>query len=116
MGVSKKAIYLIISATILTAIAQILFKFASTNFVGFKEAILNPYLIVGLFVYGLAAIFMLLSFKEGEVSAIYPFVSLAYIWVVLLSTIIFGDIIKIEQIGGILLIIGGVSFLGFDIK
>lgn len=56
---------------------------------------------------------MTMALKEGELSVLLPFLSLSYIWVVIISTIIFStESISITKAISILLIVIGVSLIG----
>lgn len=113
MGTSNRAIILIIICTILTSSAQVLFKFGSVSF-SFNPILLiqNYFVIFGFLCYALGALLFILALKEGDLSTIYPFFATSYIWVLILSFLIFGESIKLLKILGILLIIFGVSFIG----
>lgn len=117
MGTTNKAIVLIIICTVLTSLAQILFKFGSTNF-SFNPFLLiqNYFVIFGALCYAFGALLFILALKKGDLSTIYPFFATSYIWVMILSFFIFGEIITSFKIFGILFIIFGVSFIGIGGK
>lgn len=117
MSTSTKAIILIIICTILTATAQIFFKFGSRTFsFNILSLIQNYFVIIGFICYALGALLFVLALKGGDLSTLYPFFATSYIWVMMLSFFIFGEIINLLKIMGILLIIFGVCFIGFGGK
>lgn len=65
---------------------------------------------VGLFL--LSSVFYVLGVREGELSVLYPMVSLGYIWAVLWSRIFFGEPFTRGKIIGLALILTGVVCLG----
>lgn len=117
MGTTKKAILIIIICTILTSLAQILFKFGSASF-SFNPILLmqNYFVVFGFLSYALGALLLILALKEGELSTLYPFFATSYIWVLILSFLLFGESITFFKISGIFLIIIGVSCIGAGSK
>ena len=60
---------------------------------------------------------MILSFKEGELSVLHPFLAINYIWVTLISPIFIPtETINILKILGVILIFFGVSLIGIGGK
>ena len=55
---------------------------------------------------------MILALRHGELSVLYPLISLSYVWVAILSVLIFHETMTPIRIAGILTIIGGVATLG----
>jgi len=111
---NKKAIILAIVCTIFTSAGQILWKMGLT---GFSESniwsLLNLPFILGFATYGLGAVLMLLAFKYGDLSLVYPFIAASYVWVLLLSWYLFGDTLNAWKWAGVVVIIVSVSLLGY---
>ena len=111
---NKKAIILAIVCTIFTSAGQILWKM---GLAGFSESnfwsLLNLPFILGFVAYGLGAVLMLLAFKYGDLSLVYPFIAASYVWVLLLSWYLFGDALNIWKWAGVIVIIISVSLLGY---
>ena len=56
---------------------------------------------------------MLLAFKQGELSILFPIVATSYVWVSLLSSLLFPeDVMNIWKWGGVIFILFSVSLLG----
>ena len=72
----------------------------------------NIPMIVGLTLYGIGAVMMVLALQHGELSVLYPIISLSYVWVAILSVLVFHEHLNIYRIAGIAVIIGGVAVLG----
>jgi uncharacterized membrane protein len=108
------AIGLVILGTILGAFGPIFFKKASKDFsLNILKLIKNYNLIFGSLSYAVGTFLFIPALKGGELSVLYPFVSLVYIWVSLLSIWILKEKMNKFKWFGILLIIIGVSFIGF---
>lgn len=114
-GTSLKAIILMILCTIFTSLGQIFWKFgvARIDF-SFPLTIINLLFILGFVSYGLGALLMLMAFESGELSVLYPIVAASYIWVSLISPILFPiDSMNLLKWFGVTLILISVSLLGY---
>ena len=69
-------------------------------------------LIAGLAVYGMGAILMILALKHGELSVLYPLLSLSYVWVAIAAVLVFHESMNAIKVAGIAIIIAGVAILG----
>ena len=78
-----------------------------------SSLIKNYYLFGGVALYALGTLLFIPALKGGDLSILYPFVSLSYIWVSLLSVKFLGEKMNKYKWVGILLIILGVTFIGF---
>lgn len=117
MKTTKKAIFLIILSSICAGIGQLMWKSASSSLTSSIFSFLNIYLIGGIFLYGLATVIMVLSFREGELSVLHPFLATSYVWVTLISPfIISSETLSTFKILGVILIFFGVSFIAYGGK
>jgi len=108
------AIGLVIIATIVGALGPVLLKRASGSLtLSIKGLLTNKNLVGGFVLYGLATIFFIPALKGGELSVLYPFVSIAYIWVSLLSMWLLKEEMNLIKWSGIFFIITGVILIGF---
>jgi len=109
------AILLVICCTFINSYAQILYKTGSrTLSPDLFKIISNVPIMTGLFMYFIAALLMVYALKKGELSILYPFLALSYIWVSLLSTRFLPvpeEMNAFKWIGVIIIIIG-VSCIG----
>lgn len=113
MGNTKlSAIILIIISTLFISAAQVFYKLASKTMVFNVSILFNYYLYVGLLLYGIAAVLLILALKNGELSTLYPMIATSYLWVILLSIVMFNESINLFKWIGVALIIIGVAILG----
>ena len=113
MATQLWAIGLVIAATIVGAFGPILLKKASAKSLSnIKSLITNYYLFGGVALFAIGTVLFIPALKGGELSVLYPFVSLSYIWVSLLSVKFLGERMNKFKWLGITLIIVGVSFIG----
>ncbi|MFA5797288.1 MAG: hypothetical protein WC916_04600 [Candidatus Woesearchaeota archaeon] len=106
-------ILLIIVCTLFTSIGQLLLKLGSSHTNSIIEIVTNIPLIFGLISYAFGAVLLILALKYGELSLIYPFIALSFIWVNLLSLFIFHEYIAFINWIGIIAIVIGVSLIGY---
>ena len=101
------------SCTLVSASAQILMKVGMSHFSMNVAAILtNVPLIAGYALYGIFTLMMILALRQGELSLIYPIISLAYVWVTLGSYFLFHDSMNPLKLIGVAGIMAGVAMLG----
>lgn len=113
MATELWAIGLVISATLLGAFGPILLKKASAKKLSKISALIkNYYLFVGVALYALGTILFIPALKGGDLSILYPFVSLSYIWVSLLSVRFLGEKMNKYKWAGVVFIILGVTLIG----
>ena len=94
------------------AAAQILFKFGAAHISQPLDVLTDVPLIAGLALYGGFTLLMVLALREGELSMLYPIISLTYVWVTLLSYTVLGERPNAFKIAGIVVIVIGVAVLG----
>jgi uncharacterized membrane protein len=110
---ARRSIALVFFCTLLGAAAQILFKIGSAHFsLNLIAAATNVPLICGLVLYGGFTLLMVLALREGELSMLYPIISLTYVWVTLLSYTLLGEKPNLFKNVGIAVIVIGVGILG----
>lgn len=72
---------------------------------------LNPYILSGLAMYGLATVFWLIALSKKDLSFVYPFIALTLIIVLILSNVILKEDIGIYRIIGTFIIILGLILI-----
>ncbi len=112
---ARRAIFYVVAFTVLAAIAQPLFKVGANRLsanLTIAGLVTDLPLIVGLTLYGLGSVLMILALRHGELSVLYPVISLSYVWVAILSVIIFHEAMTPVKIAGIATVIAGVAVMG----
>ncbi len=110
----SRAIIFVVICTLLTSVAQILWKFAANT--GMPEMFLGWQLWTGFVLYAFGAAILIRSFKDGEVSVLFPIIATSYIWVTLLSNYYFQEPITHFKWLGIASIFLGITTLGVGSK
>ncbi|MBI2208395.1 EamA family transporter [Candidatus Woesearchaeota archaeon] len=113
MATELWAVGLVVLATFVGAFGPILLKKASAKKLSsIKSLMANYHLMGGVFLYAIGTMLFIPALKGGDLSILYPLVSLAYIWVSLLSIKFLGERMNKLKWLGVILIIIGVSFIG----
>ncbi len=117
MSTKPWAIFTVLATTLLTSSAQILWKIGSKTLAfNFISILTNYYFMGGLLLYSIGGILLIISFRGGEVSVLYPIIATSYIWVSFLSMKFLGELMNIYKWTGILAIIAGIMLIGFGSK
>lgn len=77
----------------------------------FISQVFRPSTLCGLALYGSAAFLYIIALRKIPVSVAFPSVSLSYAIVAVLGHFLFGEPFGLKQIGGIVLIVGGVVLI-----
>ncbi|MBI2651319.1 EamA family transporter [Candidatus Woesearchaeota archaeon] len=112
MSAELWAIGLVVLATVVGSFGPILLKKASVKKFNLHSLIVNYHLFGGAFLYILGTILFIPALKGGDLSILYPFVALSYVWVSILSIKFLGEKMNLAKWLGISLIIIGVTLIG----
>jgi small multidrug resistance pump len=103
--------YVALGIGILAGIAGQLLLKAGADAPDFVSQLLRLSTLAGLALYGSAAFLYIIALRKIPVSVAFPSVSLSYAIVAVLGHFLFGEPFGIKQIGGIVLIMGGVVLI-----
>ncbi len=115
-----QSIALVVVCTFIGAAAQIMFKIGARNLpqAGLAEILANPLIVLnagllaGLSLYGLFTLLFIFALRDGELSVVYPIISLNYVWVMGLSVVFFQEALNPFKVIGVLTIVAGVVIIG----
>ncbi len=117
MATKLWAALLVLFTTLLTSSAQLLWKKGSATLTFNVASILtNYYLLGGIFLYVIGGTLLILSFRGGEVSVLYPIIATSYVWVSFLSIKFLGEAMNAFKWLGIISIITGIALIGYGSK
>jgi drug/metabolite transporter (DMT)-like permease len=110
----RRGVSLVFCCTLLGAAAQLLLKTGANQLTHPNPLgiITNVTLLAGLSLYGVSTVLLVLALRDGELSLLYPVIALTYVWVTLLSLIVFHDRVNPIKLAGIAIIVAGVAVLG----
>jgi multidrug transporter EmrE-like cation transporter len=114
----EHSVLLVFMCTILGAAAQILLKIGATQLVKVNPVsiLVNPWLFCGYSLYGLSTGLLILALRKGQLSLLYPVISLTYVWVTILSLILFKETMNVYKAVGLTVVVAGVAVLGRDAR
>jgi uncharacterized membrane protein len=113
------AIVIIIVGVIFAALGQVSWKLgmnqvgqlSTFNSAAVSGVVLHPYVLLGFVMYGLSTIFWLLALSKKDLSFVYPFISITYILVLVLSSVVLKESIGVNKLVGTLIIIIGLIII-----
>ena len=122
MAMTMQTIAMLAGSISLTSAAQIVLKIGSDRssaaFAGngmvsaIAGVVTSPLLMLGLALYGIAAIVWIIVLSRVDLSYAYPLAGLGFIQTVLLSYLFLGETISTERLFGTLLIAAGCFLVG----
>lgn len=71
-------------------------------------------LLAGYSLYGISTVLLVLALREGELSILYPVFALTFVWVTILSVLVFHESMNGLKLAGVAIIVSGVGVLGRD--
>ena len=80
---------------------------------GLRYLFLNGRLLIGITLFGTSSLAYVVGLRHGELSVLYPLVSLGYIWTLLWSALFLKERITRNKLLGLLLIVLGIVLIGF---
>ena len=112
----EHSVLLVFLCTIIGAAAQILLKIGAQQLVSSNpiKMLMNPWLFCGYGLYGLSTVLLILALRKGQLSLLYPVISLTYVWVTILSLLIFKEAMNVYKAVGLAIVVAGVGILGRD--
>ena len=109
---------LVFCCTLLGAGAQVLIKMNAGSLrvdtpASFISSLLHSWLLLlGFSLYGGSTVLLVLALRHGHLSLLYPVIALTFVWVTILSVMIFHDSMNGLKLTGITIIVSGVAILG----
>jgi multidrug transporter EmrE-like cation transporter len=103
---------LVVTASVIGSFGAVFLKFGALNLeltvMGMAR---NWRLMVGIALYLLSSAFFMAGIRNGELTILYPMVSLGYIWTMIWSRIVFKEPITQFKVMGLGMIVAGIAVL-----
>ena len=115
MAVSAFAIILVLIVSLGNGIGSVFFKKAAEQYRNIWKLILNPLFIIGVIIYGVAAMLYVVALKHGDITILYPLAAMQYVWVCVLAVIVLKEKMNALKWAGVMLIVAGAAFIGFGL-
>lgn len=101
---NKAGISLMLIASLFTAIGQLQWKLSSGG--------INLLLFSGFTFYFMGAVFMIVSYKFGDLSVLHPLLSIGYVLALLLGAVFLNESVSIQGLIGTCIIVCGAILIG----
>ncbi len=111
-GTPVSSMVLILVASIFGSFGAVLLKLGAVELNKGFWHILNAKLAAGVAVFLASSYFFVAGIRHGELSVLYPMVSLGYIWTLFWARLFFKEPFTRQKFAGLALIILGVFFVG----
>ena len=114
MNTPTSSIVFFLIASVLGALGQYLYKTGADSATGgIKSYLFNPSLLSGVLCYIAVMVLFVAAFKKGgSLSVLYPIYATTFIWGAVIAQVAFGTPIKVVNIIGMLLLVGGMYLMG----
>jgi drug/metabolite transporter (DMT)-like permease len=118
----RQAALIVACCTLLIAVAQLLIKIGANRLshAGLMATLIGiftiPPLFAGYCLYGIFTVLFVYALRHGEVSVLYPIIALGYVWVAILSAVVFHEPMNPLKVIAITIIVAGVAVLGWGGK
>ncbi len=106
----------LIATPLLIGGGQVLFKLVSMRMPAIDAAslrlmVIDPYFIAAMIVYATATVSWILVLRAVPLGAAYSFTALGFLFVPILSTFLFGEVLTFRYFAGAFLIMAGLSVI-----
>jgi drug/metabolite transporter (DMT)-like permease len=107
-----KSILLVFTASVIGSLGMAFLKMGSAHLTRSIWSFVNPKLLGGIGLFLGSSVFYAWGIKEGQLSVLYPMVSLGYVWGLLWAKLFFNEALTKQKFMGLGLILLGVFFVG----
>ncbi len=104
---------LVLAASFIGSFGAVFLKSGATRMrFNLRHLLTNYRLALGIALFVFSSYFFVLAVRRGELSVLYPLVSLGYVWTMIWSRLFFGERLTRSKCVGLLLILVGIAFIG----
>ena len=111
-GTPFSSMALVLVASLVGSFGAVFLKMGAAHLKRGLRHILNVQLAVGVGLFLLSSVFFVLGIRHGELSVLYPMVSLGYVWTLFWSRLFFHEAFTRQKFLGLGLVLVGVFFVG----
>jgi drug/metabolite transporter (DMT)-like permease len=106
------SILLVLFGSFIGSIGMVFLKRASKDLHKGFHHIVNVNSAVGVTLFVISSLFYLIGIRNGQLSVLYPMVSLSYVWAMFWARLVFKEPLTKQKFAGLGLVLAGVFFLG----
>ena len=112
MKTPVSSMLLIVMASVIGSFGAVFLKFGAMHLeLTVMGMLRNWKLALGISLYLVSSVIFMAGIKHGELTILYPMVSLGYIWTLTWSRIVFKEPITKYKVIGLAMIIGGIAVM-----
>jgi drug/metabolite transporter (DMT)-like permease len=105
---------LVLFGSFIGSFGAVFLKLGAEHMHGSLKRLLNNYwLACGILLYLLSSVFYMMGVSQGQLTVLYPMVSLGYIWAILWARLFFKEPFTLPKIGALTMVIFGVALINF---
>ena len=112
MTTPVSSMVLVVVASFIGSFGAVFLKAGANRTNSFWSLLLNPRLALGVALYLLSTVFYLMGIRHGELSILFPMVSVGYVWTLLWSRLFFNEPFTRDKFLGLGLVLLGIVLLG----
>ena len=109
-----RSMLLVFAASVVGSFGAVFLKLGAARLNKSLLSFANTRLIAGVALYLGSSAFYALGIRGGQLSVLYPMVSLGYIWTLLWSRLFFHEVFTTQKFLGLGLVLLGVIFVGLS--
>ena len=114
MKTPTSSVVLVLFASFIGSFGAVFLKLGAEHMHGsLKRLLSNYWLAVGIVLYLLSSVFYMMGVSQGQLTVLYPMVSLGYIWAIVWARIFFKEPFTMAKVFGLIMIIFGVALINF---
>ena len=106
------SILLVLLASFIGSFGAVFLKLGSQHLSRGIRGALNWQLAAGIALFLGSSVPFIIALKHGELSVLYPMVSLGYVWTMVWSRILFKEPVTGAKVGALALILAGITCIG----
>lgn len=107
-----RSMLLVMAASVVGSFGAVFLKMGAARLNKSLLSFLNPQLALGVALFLGSSVFYGLGIKGGDLSVLYPMVSLGYVWTLIWARIFFHEQFTRNKLVGLALVLVGVFFVG----
>lgn len=112
MRTPASSIVLVLFASFVGSFGAVFLKLGADRMGGgFAKIFTNYWLATGIVLYLVSSVFYMMGVAQGELTVLYPMVSLGYLWTLLWAKLFFKEGFTLAKVGGLALIVCGVALI-----
>jgi len=112
MKTPLSSIILVLFGSFIGSFGAVFLKLGAEHMKGSLARLLNNYwLATGIVLYLLSSVFYMMGLSQGQLTVLYPMVSLGYIWAIVWARLFFKEPFTAAKIGGLAMIVFGVALI-----